>query len=174
MRCQDVVEVIVISDVSLVSGQRGKQVYNQIVGMSPHGACCRHNMPRVVNHGCFLLFIESRGWVPAQVRDLEVRWSRLKASLFHLSRVGALTLSNEVTPCKASGRMTIYVGWSGSFIVSACVWSVGSDVKNLGLLSKNHIINSPLHCQRRWWPRCGIWMAWLITKIYTSPVLGSS
>ncbi len=60
------VEVIVICDVSMVIGQEGKQVDNQIVNMSPQGARCRHNMPRVVNHGCFLLFIENRGWVPGQ------------------------------------------------------------------------------------------------------------
>ncbi len=28
--------------------------------------------------------------------------------------------------------------------------------------------------QRRWWSRWGMWIAWLITKWYTSPVTGSS
>ena len=66
MRGQDTVKVVIISDVSLVSGQGGKQVYNQIIHMSPHGARRRHNMPRIVNHGCFLLLIESRGLVLGQ------------------------------------------------------------------------------------------------------------
>jgi hypothetical protein len=60
------VKVVIISDVSLVSGQGGKQVYNQIVDMSPHGVRRCHNMPSIANHGCFLLFIESCGRVPGQ------------------------------------------------------------------------------------------------------------
>ncbi len=39
------VEVIIISDFSLVSGQGGKQVYYQIVDISPQGARCCHDMP---------------------------------------------------------------------------------------------------------------------------------
>ncbi len=93
--------------------------------------------------------------VGSQVRDSEIRWSRLKASLFHLSWIGAFTLSNKVTPRKASGPMTVYAGWSGSFMVSACVWSVGSGVKNVDILLT--ITSLTQHCigQRRWWSRCG-------------------
>ncbi len=58
--------VIVISDVSFISGQGGKQVYYQMVDMSPQGTRHCHDVPRVVNHGCFLLLIESCGWVPGQ------------------------------------------------------------------------------------------------------------
>jgi hypothetical protein len=35
MRCQDIIKVIVISDVSLLSGQGGKQVNHQMIDMSP-------------------------------------------------------------------------------------------------------------------------------------------
>jgi len=72
--------------------------------------------------------------VGSQVRVLEVKDSRVKASLFHLSRVGAHTLSNEVTPRKANGRMTVCAGLWGSLMVKACVWSVGSCAKDLGVL----------------------------------------
>ncbi len=33
MRCQDIIKVLVISDVSLVSGQGGKQVNHQMIDM---------------------------------------------------------------------------------------------------------------------------------------------
>ena len=74
-----------------------------------------------------------RVMVGSQVRDSEVRWSRRKASLFHSSRVGALTLSNEITPLKASGRVTVCAGWLGSSKVKACVLSVGLHARNLGV-----------------------------------------
>ena len=66
MRGQDVGEVIAICDISMVVGQGGKRVDNQIVNMTPQGAHHHHNMPRVVNHGCFLIFVESCGQVPGQ------------------------------------------------------------------------------------------------------------
>ena len=47
-----------------------------------------------------------------QVRVSEVKDSHVKASLFHLSRVRALTLINEVTPRKASQRVTVCAGLS--------------------------------------------------------------
>jgi hypothetical protein len=64
MRGQDTVKFVVIGDVSLVSAQGGKQVYNQVADMSPQSTHCRHNTARVVSHGCFMLFIESHGQVP--------------------------------------------------------------------------------------------------------------
>ena len=83
--------------------------------------------------------------VGSQVRDSEVKDSRVKASLFHSSKVGALTLINEVMPCKANGRMAVCVGLWRSFTVKACVWSVGLCVKNLGGLVDGHVIKSTLH-----------------------------
>jgi hypothetical protein len=71
--------------------------------------------------------------VGSQVSVSKVKVSRVKVSLFHWSRVGALTLSNEVTPHKANGRMTVCTGLWGSSTVKACVWSVGSCAKNLGV-----------------------------------------
>jgi hypothetical protein len=41
-------------------------IYHQIADVSLHGACRHHNMARVVGHGCFLLFVESQGWIPVQ------------------------------------------------------------------------------------------------------------
>ncbi len=37
MRCQDIIKVLVISDVSLVSGQGGTQVNHQMIDMSHQG-----------------------------------------------------------------------------------------------------------------------------------------
>jgi hypothetical protein len=59
MRGQDTVEVVIIYDVSLVSGQGGKQIDNQVADVSPQSMHSCHNMARVVSHDCFLLFIES-------------------------------------------------------------------------------------------------------------------
>jgi hypothetical protein len=59
MISEDMVEVVVICDISLVSGQGGEQVYNQVADMSPQSTCCHHDTARVVSRGCFLLFMES-------------------------------------------------------------------------------------------------------------------
>jgi hypothetical protein len=82
--------------------------------------------------------------VGSQVRESEVKDSRVKASLFHSSRVGALTLINEVTPRKANGRMTVCAGLWGSFTVEACVVS-GVVRQKFRRLVDGHVINLTLH-----------------------------
>ena len=95
-----------------------------------------------------------------KVLQTEVRWSLEWSRLLNSSIVTGLTYSNNVTPLKIDRRVTGCKEFLGSLIVNACVWSVGSDARNFG---KSLTITSfTRHCigQRRWWSRCGMWIAW--------------
>ena len=80
--------------------------------------------------------------VGSHVKVSEVKCNCVNALLSHSSLVGARTLSNEVTPRKASGSITVCAWLSGSGTVSACECSVGSRAKNF---VNDHVINSTLH-----------------------------
>ena len=56
---------------------------------------------------------------------------------------GVLTLSNEITPCKASRRVSVCARLSGSLTAIACDWSVGSISTIDG-----HVIHLPLHLEK--------------------------
>jgi hypothetical protein len=53
---------------------------------------------------------------------------------FLVAIVTVLTLSSNVTPLRVNRRMTVCKGLLGSFIVNACIWSVGLASRNFGRL----------------------------------------
>ena len=94
------------------------------------------NVAMVVRHGIFLRHIKL-GHKGPKSGCLEVSMMQVHSALVHLLAVGSLTLRDEITPFRSSGRLTVYEGEegaksssSGSMLSKACCVSV------VGLVAK--------------------------------------